>query len=224
MELIFEDKEICKTCGGKCCKKCGCDYAPKDFESLSIDYLQQKLSEGNISIVSAIFFDKLKDGRLTCMPLLYLRARNTDRPVVDLLSLKTTCSLLKEDGGPYDYENRPSGAKNVIPSLEGCKPFEDPVKLIIEPWGSYQKVLTRLVKRMTGYSVEQKLSMDVEKLFTDIKDRNFKNVSKAELVEMLEFIPFLAEVYDEELKKVMGSSPKIISMHSLLTNLSNKLK
>ena len=35
MQEILENKEICAECGGKCCKKCGCDYAPKDFENLS---------------------------------------------------------------------------------------------------------------------------------------------------------------------------------------------
>lgn len=224
MQEILENKEICAECGGKCCKKCGCDYAPKDFESLSIDYLQQKLSEGNISIVSSLCFDKLKDGRLTCIPILYLRARNIDRPVVDLLSLKTTCSLLKIDGCPYDFDNRPSGAKNVVPSKNGCYSYEDPNKLIMEPWMNYQKVLTRLVKRLTGYTVDEKLSMDVENLFKDIKENRFKNVSKTELEEMKEFIPLLAQVYDIELNKVMNTHPKILRLNYLLKNLSNKLK
>lgn len=40
-----ENKDICRCCGGKCCKKSGCDYAPKDFESLKINDLYNKLEE-----------------------------------------------------------------------------------------------------------------------------------------------------------------------------------
>lgn len=52
METIQENREICANCGGMCCKKCGCDFGADNFENLIIDYLQKKLEEGYISIVS----------------------------------------------------------------------------------------------------------------------------------------------------------------------------
>ena len=42
MEVKYENKEICKESGGKCCKKCGCDYLPKDFEDLSMNGLLER--------------------------------------------------------------------------------------------------------------------------------------------------------------------------------------
>ncbi len=46
MEVKYENKEICKECGGKCCKKCGCDYLPKDFEDLSTNGLLERITGG----------------------------------------------------------------------------------------------------------------------------------------------------------------------------------
>lgn len=39
METKNENFEICKKSGGYCCKKCGCDFIPKDFEELTTNYL-----------------------------------------------------------------------------------------------------------------------------------------------------------------------------------------
>ena len=36
----YENKEICKQCGGYCCKKSGCDYFVSDFESMKLYYLE----------------------------------------------------------------------------------------------------------------------------------------------------------------------------------------
>ena len=46
----YINKELCKECGGSCCKKNGCMYLPEDFESMEYDYLLNKIKEGNISI------------------------------------------------------------------------------------------------------------------------------------------------------------------------------
>ncbi len=75
MEKI-ENKELCSKCGGRCCKKSDCDYAPKDFKSLGINDLYEKLEEGNISIVSVVILKKIK-GKTLVTPFLYLRARNS---------------------------------------------------------------------------------------------------------------------------------------------------
>lgn len=63
---IMEDKKICATCGGKCCKKSGCDYAASDFNNLDVNFLYEILMEGKISIVSTIYLEKLANGK--CHP------------------------------------------------------------------------------------------------------------------------------------------------------------
>lgn len=50
----YEDKDICKSCGGMCCKKSGCDYYVSDFPSITKSEILKALETGNISIVAAI--------------------------------------------------------------------------------------------------------------------------------------------------------------------------
>ena len=79
----LENREICEKCGGICCKKSGCDYFIEDFESLKLEPLEQKLKEGKISIIAVLNFKRLPNGKLTCETILYLRARNKKRGIVD---------------------------------------------------------------------------------------------------------------------------------------------
>ena len=110
-----ENLEICKQCQGYCCKKSGCDYIPDDFPELSLNFLLAKLYEGYISIVSAQDFKSLPNGQIVNTPFLYLRARNVNRPIVDLLSMKTPCASLTKMGCAFTYEQRPYGGKNLVP-------------------------------------------------------------------------------------------------------------
>lgn len=108
MDNKYENKELCLSCG-ICCKKCGCDYAPSDFDDLCINSLYEKLIEENILIVSCFNFETLKNGKVIATPFLYLRARNVNRCIVDLFSLKRTCSMLTDKGCFYAIEQRPKG-------------------------------------------------------------------------------------------------------------------
>lgn len=199
----IENKEMCSVCGGKCCIKSGCDYAPRDFKSLGINDLYKKLEEGNISIVAAIIFRKVKE-KMLVEPFLYLRARNTNRDVVDLLSMKTTCSMLRDNKCFYSYEERPAGGVNLVPRDYGekCFPKEDPRKIIRE-WERYQKPLGRLVKRFTGKSVDEKFREDVEQLFYDILSENYDGVADIEIEDIKSMILQLSVVYEEEYYKAV---------------------
>lgn len=212
----YENKELCKTCG-ICCKKSGCDYWVSDFENLSFNHLYEKLMEGNISIVSTIIFEKLPNGKLYTNLFLYLRARNIDRPIVDLLSLKTTCSMLTDEGCTYDLKNRPSGGVNLIPKINGgcyhkVKPYDEMLK-----WESYQRVLEKLVKRISGYSVEERFRLDIIDLFANLMTENFDGVSEFEIADIFSMMPQLIEShYDEYLEA--KEKVKITKKLELLNN------
>lgn len=195
-----ENKKLCKKCGGFCCIKSGCDYSAKDFDDLRYDALYKVLLEGKTSIVAFIRISKNKLGQEYIVPFLYLRARNTGREVVDLLSLKTRCSLLTENGCEYDTDKRPSGGVNLIPDKDGCYPLENPFD-IINTWESYQKVLARLVKRFTGKSVDKQLECDIEKLFSDILNNNYENVTNRERHEIGPLARKLAFMYPDALRR-----------------------
>lgn len=206
---INENTEVCKNCGGRCCKKSGCDYWPSDLPDKTYKGILKFLENGKVSIVAMMNF-KRKNGKLCNFPFLYLRERNTGRDVVDLLSMKTPCSNLTEHGCSYTYEERPSGGKNLTPSKDGlCYPKEDNLQKVLE-WSPYQKQLEKIVKRYTGLSIDNKIKEDVVTLLTDINEENFKNVSELEIIDVKRMLPMLIECYKEQAEQVLNNSNKLL--------------
>ena len=206
---INENKEVCKNCGGRCCKKSGCDYWPSDLPDKTYKGILKFLENGKVSIVAMMNFKRI-NGKLCNFPFLYLRERNTGRDVVDLLSMKTPCSNLTEHGCSYTYEERPSGGKNLTPSKDGlCYPKEDNLQKVLE-WSPYQKQLEKIVKRYTGLSIDNKIKEDVVTLLTDINEENFKNVSELEIIDVKRMLPMLIECYKEQAEQVLNNSNKLL--------------
>lgn len=206
---INENTEVCKNCGGRCCKKSGCDYWPSDLPDKTYKGILKFLENGKVSIVSMMNFKRI-NGKLCNFPFLYLRERNIGRDVVDLLSMKTPCSNLTEHGCNYTYEERPSGGKNLTPSKDGlCYPKEDNLQKVLE-WSPYQKQLEKIVKRYTGLSIDNKIKEDVVTLLTDIKEENFKNVSELEIIDVKRMLPMLIECYKEQAEQVLNNSNKLL--------------
>lgn len=195
--MNYENKELCKKCGGMCCKKSGCDYFTSDFSVINKNSIIKALESGNISIVSTLDFDTLNNGTKVAIPFLYLRARNKDRDIVDLFSMKKQCSMLKEDGCFYSLEDRPGGGANLIPDSEMCKPLLDPVEEMLK-WKPYQNLLAKLVKRFTGKSVDVVLRENVEETLYEILTEQFYGVSKIEIADIIGCINELAECLKEE--------------------------
>lgn len=201
----FENRDLCKKCGGYCCKKSGCDYWVDDFHDKSYNGLLDALSTGNISIIALLNFKRINNNKLIVVPFLGLRARNTDRDIVDLLSIKTTCSMLTEDGCTYDLENRPSGGVNLIPgeSKTLCRPLKKPLEEMMK-WEKYQKQLRKIVKKYTGMSVEDKLKEDVENLFLDVLNGNLEKAAIEEQYDIEKLLVLLQQVYSDEYKKAIS--------------------
>ena len=206
---INENTEVCKNCGGRCCKKSGCDYWPSDLPDKTYKGILKFLENGKVSIVAMMNFKRINE-KLCNFPFLYLRERNTGRDVVDLLSMKTPCSNLTEHGCSYTYEERPSGGKNLSQSKDGlCYPKEDNLQKVLE-WSPYQKQLEKIVKRYTGLSIDNKIKEDVVTLLTDIKEENFKNVSELEIIDVERMLPMLIECYKEQAEQVLNNSNKLL--------------
>lgn len=199
------NSEYCSNCKGRCCKKSGCDYFINDFEVINKAYLTQVLDTGNVSIVSVLLFDKLPDGKDVCTPFLYLRARNVGRDVVDLYSLKKQCSMLTDTGCMYTPEERPSGGLNLIPNEDyhKCKPDKS-IPEEISKWAPYQNLLSKLVKRYSGMSVDERFRKDVEQVFVDVLSENFEGVAKEEIKDILSSIMDLAVQFEEEYKRALN--------------------
>lgn len=209
-----ENIDICRECGGMCCKKSGCDYSALDFKNCSYNTLYNELLKGDKSIVSYMKFKVDSNGNYTYEPLLYLRARNNGRDIVDLVSIKTGCSLLGENGCKFSYEERPSGGKNLKPvrKEEGeCVPLASPL-YIVNSWIKHQQTLKRLVLNLTGMNLDKKIRFDVENLFLEILNEKFDGVSPIELEDIKGFSILLARTFPLELEnaKKRYNSRKIL--------------
>lgn len=209
IDYKYENTEICKQCGGYCCKKSGCDYFVSDLESMKLEYLESLLNTGRVSVVASFGFERLKSGKLTYKIMLSLRARNKNREAIDLLSFKTTCASLTETGCYYDVNHRPSGGATLIPCNDMlCYSKVDRMAELYK-WQSYQTVLAKLVKRITKMSVTTKLKQDVENLLYNILTENFQDVLPEELQDIACMTPLLIECFPEEYQKAMAKYKKI---------------
>lgn len=195
--MRIEKKNICKKCGGKCCKRSGCDYFVSDFSELTEEALIRVLDEGNISIVGAIKPVPDRDGYLTLEPYLYLRARNLGRDIIDLFSFKHQCMLLTDEGCPYPVEKRPGGGADLIPRKFGhCYRKEDPMIEAMK-WEPYQELLAGLVERYSGMTITECFRRDIEQVLFEVLTEQFDGVAKEELADMLQSVPLVVSCFPE---------------------------
>lgn len=211
-ELNIEtiNKDICKSCGGKCCKNCGCVYSPDDFGMITYNSLRDELEKGNISIISQFIV-----GEKNISYYLLLRARNIDRDIVDLFSAKTTCSLLGENGCKLDDSKRPQGGVLYIPSIDGnCKGLYTDV-IGFKEWSNYQKILERLTRYFCGKSSQEKIREDVIQVAYMLANKERKNVldfnsfTKEEMA-LLETLNSILPTYQKEIETGMHMAKKKI--------------
>lgn len=142
------NSEACKSCGGKCCQKCGCHFAPDDFENLTFEGLKREIEKGYISI-------DLVDGEMIYQRGFFyiLRVRNVGAPIVDLGCDRSKCCLLTKKGCKLSYEKRPMGGKMLIPGhaiIEGhelimCNNLYD-IEQCCYDWKPHTEVLSKLAK------------------------------------------------------------------------------
>lgn len=205
---IYENLDICGKCGGKCCKKSGCDYYPEDIKTSAYKEILEILECGNISIVSLLVINEYK-GKMLVEPFLYLRARNIDRDVIDLFSFKKQCSMLGDDGCKYSFEERPTGAKMLIPKENGmCSRDSEEINKFKEKWAPYQKTLSKIVKKITGMTPDEIIIEDFKKVLIDVCEENLEGVSEIEKIDMLRTIRMLANVYPNEFDEVIDKYRK----------------
>lgn len=213
--MEYENKELCSSCKGMCCKKSGCDYFVSDFERITKDEILKALLPGKISIVSA-FKKSVINGKVILTPFLYLRARNKDRDIVDLFSMKKTCSMLTDTGCSYSLEDRPGGGVNLIPKKNGCKLLKDPIEEM-RKWEPYQGVLAKIVKRITGKSVDKVLREDVEEVLYQILTEQFDGISKREIADILSGLQDLILAFPNEYENAKIRAKKYIKIYEKKT-------
>lgn len=131
---MTENKELCTSCGGKCCKSFAGTCSPVDFEEMSYKHLKTILDTGKYSI------DWWEGKKST----LFIRPRHKNSPIVDP-AWKGECNFLASTGCELPYEKRPTQCKELIPMVSDKECYgETSKKELIFRWKPYQQILRKL--------------------------------------------------------------------------------
>ena len=143
---IYENKEICSACGGRCCKAAGCEIEPQDFVGeITKERILELLNTGVVCIEEFIYKYKYKDGYNEGFTLRMRGIKDKYKTTSHNLFMSNRCVLLNDNGCKLDFDNRPSGAKLLIPdkNQECYYPNYTP-----EIWKDYFKLLGEIYKEL----------------------------------------------------------------------------
>lgn len=133
--------ELCKGCGGLCCKSLGCHFSPFDFKEITVESIINFINESQ-----CVSIDWWEGNPLTnehdnsrCY---FLRIKNRNSKVIDP-SFGGVCSILTDNGCPLFFEYRPKGARELIPCEGDCLDGYCKQQAAIE-WFQYQDVMKKV--------------------------------------------------------------------------------
>lgn len=143
----LENIDMCRECGGICCKTTGCSYFPEDFKfDLNFENLKSEIDKGFIAI-DYISFTGEKFPIALKEPIYYLRVKNIGENSPIGIRNSKTCIKLKENGCEFDFSERPSGGKYVVPFRGECGCYNlYTFQEFIDLWKPYQELLKLLIK------------------------------------------------------------------------------
>ncbi len=202
--MKYINYEMCKKCGGVCCKENGCIYLPTDFDSMEIHSLIDLINKGNISISGQIY--PIDDKAWSYLP--FLRARNKNANIVDLITLGGPCKLLTENGCKLDAKERPALGLLVTPTRIGgpCQKLyeiEDAFK-----WLEYSKTLEILIRYYTKNKMSEQLKQELKLRLKTIKQKMIEEMILTEMEKQI-----LSDYQNIIKNKIYYSPEKIKRMH-----------
>ncbi len=159
-EERIENVEVCAKCRGRCCRRAPCHYSPNDLDDLSYDGIKNFIMEkGYVSIIKIRQFDYYDE--FIDQPFYYiLRIRKIGAPVsvrMEKRGYGSPCMLLTPDGCKLPYEERPRGARMLVPDKNGrCKQKYD-LEECIHSWRPYQKTLRKLYRHFRVKKIVQSI-------------------------------------------------------------------
>jgi Fe-S-cluster containining protein len=143
-----EDKEICKKCGGECCKNMGCFVFPEELPPITISIIRQK-------ILTGFCFDCWEGELDNVSSPLFIRARNKNAPdkIFDA-SWGGECVFLGPNGCSLSWDRRPSSGRALIPNKNKpgeCKSIKGYGKKdeCCRAWLPYQSILRQVKSELT---------------------------------------------------------------------------
>lgn len=133
--------ELCKECGGGCCKSMGCHISPFDLKEITLESIISLIDE--TGCVSIDWWDgnpitnENNDERTY-----FLRIKNKDSEIIDP-TFGGVCSILTDIGCPLAFEYRPKGARELIPCSDECKVQYSKQECAID-WYPFQYIMAQV--------------------------------------------------------------------------------
>ena len=131
MKIEFnENKEMCKQCGGECCKNCGCELSPTDFVGeITFERIIDLLKTGLVSIdcwegdpridlAAKVILGIEPPEEYNLRRAYFLRMRNVETSVINYSWGLVHCILLSEEGCRLDFNHRPCGGRALVPKKD----------------------------------------------------------------------------------------------------------
>lgn len=179
-EAFNTNYDMCKICGGKCCKRNACDCSPEDFTN-DISKMRAAIESGNYSIdfsrdTAASFVIGTYEIVLLAERVIksnweffYIRPKNIGRPAVDIIhgtDDEGPCIFWTEERGcPLKYKEKPKGGRTLIPygAADDCIPVPQYNKALMRlEWKPFTKYLMELAKDFWDPTWELYSSMNLK--------------------------------------------------------------
>ena len=161
------DYSICSRCKNCCCKITACGLLPHDIPELTVDGIKRILDTGKYSITFMYIASINKP-----LPIMISREIGGDK--INNSLIRTTCSLLGENGCTLSEAERPTQALLLIPrENEKCETLVPGWETMRE-WQEYEELMKTVIFEETGKSVnelfEEGCRKDVKKLIQKIEN------------------------------------------------------
>ncbi len=152
----IEDKEICKACGGLCCKSFPGLVTPKDVGAPDTDLMRQNLLEMLRSGRYCVDWINQEEGLYFVRPAI----KGNENVVFGHL-YNGECTFLTPTGCQLTFEKRPESCRTLIPKVnEKCDPQNYTRMKIAKMWKEYVNLLIDCAVEIENGDME-----DVGKLF-----------------------------------------------------------
>lgn len=149
-----ENFEICKKCGGQCCKNYGGFFHPSDLgEEITEEVIRKWIDRGDVSID---WYDgygpKIVNGY-------FLRMRHKNGDILDP-AFKGECVHLTPSGCDLKFDERAYGCKRLVPTdgKEECSGSYDKYEAATD-WEPYHGILEKIASHTPTSSVLTLLSL-----------------------------------------------------------------
>lgn len=147
MQAKIVAHNICKHCGGLCCKKSGCGLFPEDIgHCVRYSKILKKLSTGKYSLILSFYTDE--DNNIFYQ--LRMRTRNVGRDVIDFFSPTTACVFWKPDRGcSLTDSTRPYEGLHLVPSITyNCK-YDFTSEIAFNAWAPVQDEMKKAFRHIS---------------------------------------------------------------------------